>query len=1044
MAKKYWNSLDQLNNDPAFLKEAENEFKEEVPVAEFLGKEELDSTATSRRDFLKFVGFSLGAATLAACETPVVKSIPYVVKPENINPAIPNYYASTYYDGVDFANIIVKTREGRPIFIKGNKNSPVTKGGLTARVNSSVLSLYDTHRYKVPQNKAGNTSWNDLDRAVVKAFEQAQSFGKQIAILSNSIASPSTKAAIAEFAKAYSGSAAEGDQAAEMNSAVRHVQYDAVSYSGMRKANEMDFGTAMIPSYDFSKAKTIVSFGADFLANWLNSTEHSPQYTSRRNPDGDWMSKHYQFETNMSLTGSNADVRGAIRPSERGAATVMLYNLIAKKAGAPTIKASSFESDNAVDKKMARAANELWANKGASLVVSGSNDVNEQCVVNAINQMLGNYGSTIDASKPLYVRNGDDEAVLSLIKDMKAGKVGAIIVYNCNPVQTLPAAAGFKEALAKVGTKIQVADRPDETSVLCDYAAPDSHFLESWNDYEIKAGEFSLQQPAIRPLFKSRQAQSSFLRWAKKEDSDYYNFLTANWEKNIFSLQSKETYFKAFWNEAVKNGHVSLNETKEQAEFTSHASMAANAIAKNKSEGWELVLYMKTGIGEGAQANNPHLQEFPDPVSRISWDNYITMNPADMEEAGYETRTAQETPANTAKVSVGGQSLVLPVVAQPGQKRQTIGIALGYGRTNTGKAGNGVGKNAYPMIAFKNGTMSYDLTGVNVESTGEEYAVASIQTHHTMMGRKIVNETDINTYKTAELDEWNEPAEMKDAFGETKHVNKLDLWSSHKLEVGHLWGLSIDLNSCTGCGACVTACHLNNNVPVVGKDEIRRSRSMFWLRIDRYYSSDADPDKNNGEKNYSEMENPSDYPQAVFQPVMCQHCNHAPCETVCPVAATTHSNEGFNQMTYNRCVGTRYCANNCPYKVRRFNWFNYNADSKFTNVNPAQDQLARLVLNPDVVVRSRGVMEKCSLCIQDVQAGKLQAKKEGRPVQDGEIQTACSAACAAGAIVFGDLNDNTQVAERAQHDRTYTLIEEVGTRPNVTYMTKVRNVEAEA
>jgi len=345
---------------------------------------------------------------------------------------------------------------------------------------------------------------------------------------------------------------------------------------------------------------------------------------------------------------------------------------------------------------------------------------------------------------------------------------------------------------------------------------------------------------------------------------------------------------------------------------------------------------------------------------------------------------------------------------------------------------------------LKNGTMTYDLSGVSVEATGEEYAIASIQTHHTMMGRKIVNETNITTYKNEEVDKWNEPSVLVDAFGDKKHVSKLDLWNAHKLEVGHLWGLSIDLNACTGCGACVTSCHLNNNVPVVGKDEIRRTRSMSWLRIDRYYSSDADPKRNNGESDYAEMENPSEYPEAVYQPVMCQHCNHASCETVCPVAATTHSNEGFNQMAYNRCVGTRYCANNCPYKVRRFNWFSYQNDSKFTQVNPAQDDLARLVLNPDVVVRSRGVMEKCSLCIQDVQAGKLQAKKEGRPVRDGEIQTACSAACANGAIVFGDLNDDTQAAKRAQDDRTYTLLEEVGNRPNVTYMTKVRNIETEA
>ncbi|MDA9819416.1 TAT-variant-translocated molybdopterin oxidoreductase [Salibacteraceae bacterium] len=1060
--KTYWNSLEQLNGDQAFLETAEKEFKDPIPVEEFVGKQEFDSNTTNRRDFLKFVGFSLGAATLAACETPVIKSIPYVMKPEEVYPGVANWYASSYMDGSEFASILVKTREGRPVFIKGNRDSNITKGGISARGVSSVLSLYDQARYQAPQKKeGGETTWAELDAEVMMKLKEVAASGKTIALATNTIASPSTEAAIKTFQDAFMGerSVNEYDENGEVvgattitASSVERYTIDPISYSGMREANAKNFGKRVLPNYDFSKAKVIVSVGADFLSTWLNANSYSNQYTSRRDPDGAWMNRHFQFETNMSVTGSNADVRAAIKPSEYGKALANLHNALAKMAGTSG-KSFEIDNDNNAAEKIQQAAKELWAAKGASIVVCGSNDPNHQMIANEINNLLGNYGSTIDLNKSLNLSQGNDYNLSQLTNGINQDRVGAVILYGVNPVYNAPAASGMTEALSKVGLKVAIAERPDESTVLCDYVAPDVNFLEAWNDYEVVTGEYSLAQPVIKKLFPAgtRQAQSTLLRWAGAENTDYYTFLTSNWEKNIFTKQSKESFFKAFWNTSLHNGMVSLASSSEVADgttFTSGASDALASISKEKSDGWELQLYTKTSIGDGRAANNPHLQEMPDPISRISWDNYITMNPADMLDQGYETRTAQETPAHLAKVLAGGQEVTLPVVAAPGQKRNTIGIALGYGRTEAGKAGNGIGQNAYSMSTFKSGNVGYGVTGVSVEKTGETYAIASIQTHHTMMGRKIVNETNVTTYKNVDRSDkqngWNPIPVLKNAFGEETPMGEVDLWSAQPgIARHHLWGMSIDLNACTGCGACVTSCHINNNVPVVGKDEIRRTRSMFWLRIDRYYTSDADPNKNDGEKNYSEMENPSAYPDAVFQPVMCQHCNHAPCETVCPVAATTHSDEGFNQMAYNRCVGTRYCANNCPYKVRRFNWFNYNADPMFTDVNPSQDDLGRMVLNPDVVVRSRGVMEKCSLCIQDVQAGKLQAKKEGRPVKDGEIQTACSAACANGAIVFGDLNDETEVAKRATHGRSYALLEEVGTRPNVSYLTKVRNRSGE-
>lgn len=1036
--KKYWNSVDHLTEDPKFMEKAHNEFSENIPVDEFLSKQQESGAGTSRRDFLKFLGFSLTAATLAACETPVVKSIPYVVKPEEVTPGVANYYSSTFFDGNDYASVLVKTREGRPIFIEGNKLSAVTKGKVTARVNSSVLSLYDTRRYTGPLAGGEETSWDELDGQVTSKLDAIAAKGGNVRLLSGTIISPSTKAAVGHLSAKFNKE--------EGATNFKHVAYDSISYSGMIEANQRDFGKAVIPSYDFSKAKTIVSIDADFLNHWLLTSAYQNDYSKGRVPSKKGgMSQHFHFESVLSLTGSNADIRGAVKPSQLPAVAASLYKAVTGES----VAVGDIEDDNDVAGKIAKAAKALKNSKGNSLVISGINDPNVQSIVNAINHYLGNYGNTIDLSNPLKIKQGKDAEVAELVSEMKSGKVDALIVYGTDPVFTMPAEVRFADALAKVDTKIALEVRPTETSKLCDFVAADSHYLESWNDFNPMGNHYSIQQPTINPLFDTRQAQASFLKWAGLSD-DFYDFMKKSWEQTAFTMQSAIGFFGEFWNKVVHDGVFVASSKKPEAEgelnsvaestFTNNAASSASALkSRYKSSGMELSLYVKNSIGDGSQSDNPWLQELPDPVSKVVWDNYITMNPTDM-QGTYEIKTAQEVPADMATVTVGDQSITLPVVAIPGQKVGTIGIAVGYGK---GKAGEEViGKNAFPMTSMVNGNLSYSAVDVTVEKTGEKYPIASTQTHHTMMGRKIVNETTIGTYQKKDKHVWNEDPKLTDAFGRKKSPSELNLWNEHPIEKGHRWGMSIDLNACTGCGACVTACHAENNVPVVGRDEVRRTRTMSWLRIDRYYSSDADPKKNEGEKNYSDMEVPSTYPEVVYQPIMCQHCNHAPCETVCPVAATTHSNEGLNQMTYNRCVGTRYCANNCPFKVRRFNWFNYVADSKFVDVNPAQDELLRMVLNPDVTVRSRGVMEKCSMCVQRIQAGKLEAKKNGEPVQDGQIQTACSAACNGNAIKFGDLNDDSHtVWELKQDDRAYVLLEELGVKPNIYYQTKVRNVD---
>ena len=1073
--KRYWMDHGELNKVPA-ANGSEHEFPQSLPrdsgelaIDQVLGDASFTGANTGRRDFLKFLGFGIGAATLAACETPVVKSIPYVVKPEEITPGVANWYASTFYDGQDFASILVKTREGRPIHIKGNprfginRNPALNKGSINARINSSVLSLYDNERLRNPMKGGADgladATWADADNAIAAGLDAATAAGKRIVVLTSTVISPSTDAAIAALKAKHA--------------TVEHAQYDTISYSGVTSANEKSFGKRAFPSYDLSKADVLVSIGADFISSWGSTTENIWQYAGRRDPKGA-MNRHWQFEARMSLAGANADKRVPLKVSELPLAVIALHDHIAQRAGATAVGGASAE----VTEAMAKAANELWAARGNSLVLAGANHEGVQVLVNSINSMLGNYGRTIDLENPTRFWQGSDAAMAQLVKDMNAGSVGAVIIAGVNPAYSLPNAAEFKTGLAKVGLSVSCSGYADETASLCSWTCPDNHYLESWNDLMPKAGRYALAQPTISPLFSTRQWQESLLRWTGSYAS-YYSFIREVWQANMASHGGALTAFADTWNKAVHDGVYEPGMMPMGAAPAAFAGDPAAAAASAKLAGsgtgeFELSLYTTEAIGDGQHANNPWLQEMPDPLAKITWDNYACMSFADAERLGLATYLGQESPASLVTVKAGDREITLPVVPSPGQKRGTIAIALGYGRGENGeKVGkaacitdhNGefkpVGKNAYPFTAMADGAVGYDVLNVTVTPTGATYPVAITQTHLTHMDRhSIVRETSLAVFKAGDKNAYNAPhtlAVHEDVNGDgvinaqdRLPVAEFDLWDEFPVEgVGHRWGLSIDLNSCIGCGACITACNSENNIAVVGKDEVRRSREMHWLRLDRYYSSDmthatAKADGVSKIPMFSAMEVPSESPTVFFMPVMCQHCNHAPCETVCPVAATTHSNEGLNQMAYNRCIGTRYCANNCPYKVRRFNWFNYISE-QFGEVNPAWDDVGRMVLNPDVVVRARGVIEKCSLCVQSIQAGKLTAKKEGRMVQDGDIETACSAACGTGAIVFGDLNNkNSMVRGLTDSDRSYYMLEEIGVKPNVNYLVKVRNAEEEA
>ncbi|RFS22388.1 4Fe-4S dicluster domain-containing protein [Chitinophaga silvatica] len=1002
--KKYWKGLEELHNTDAHQEIVKNEFSEELPFE----SEGLLNATTPRRDFLKYLGFTTAAAAIAAsCETPVRKAIPYVNKPDEITPGVANYYASSYSIDGEYVPLVVKTREGRPIKLEGNTLSSITNGATTAKVQGAVLSLYDTARLRYPSISGSETTWAELDKQVSAAL--AGLGGAPAVILSSTLLSPSTKKVIGEFLAKYPNS--------------RHVVYDPISYSGMLQANEASYGKRVIPSYHFENAKVVVSLGADFLGTWLNPAEYAQQFgqTRKINAEKPEMSKHFVFESTMSLTGANADERYTHRPSEAGAVALALLAAVGGNVTAPAI------ADKRVQEGIQKAAKELKANNGKSLVVSGSNDVNVQIIVNAINNIVGANGTTIDFASPANYRQGNDAEMAKLVTDMNAGNIGAVLVYGANPAYDYYDAAKFAEGLKKVKLAVSFNERKDETTELCKFSAPDHHFLESWNDVEGKTGYYSFTQPTILPLFKTRSVQDTLLTWSGNPTT-WADYLKKEW---IAKLGGNESA----WDKALQDGVIEPASAPALggASFNGDVAGAASKISSAKKGGtYELVLYEKVAIGNGKLANNPWLQEMPDPITRATWDNYACISNTLAKKFSTQLGDDYEitTDKKVLKIKVGGKEIELPLLILPGIHPDVIAIALGYGHNESfGKAAGNIGKNAYPFVSFNGQTFDYFSTDASVEATGAKAPVALTQTHNSYEGRPIIKETTLEEF-IKNPKEVNEDREELKKFGPDFRKDAT-LYPNYTYP-GIKWGMSIDLNTCFGCGACTIACQAENNVSVVGKEEVAKAHEMHWIRIDRYFSGDTDN------------------PEVVFQPMLCQHCDNAPCENVCPVGATNHSSEGINQMAYNRCIGTRYCANNCPYKVRRLNWRDWNGADSFENnlydVADMNDSLTRMVLNPDVVVRSRGVMEKCSFCVQRLQDAKLQAKKEGHPLKDGAAKTACQQACSAGAIVFGNVNDKDseifKIRNEKQTERMYYVLEETHVLPSINYLAKIRNKDA--
>jgi MoCo/4Fe-4S cofactor protein with predicted Tat translocation signal len=1074
--KKYWASFGELNKSNAYQSAAEDEFQEDLPFeADSKG---LLEAKTPRRDFLKFMGFSTAAAAIAAsCEVPVKKAIPFVNKPEDITPGVADYYATTYVQDNEVISAIAKVRDGRPIKIEGNELSPITKGGTSARMQASVLDLYDTSRLTTPRANGKEVSTFDAFDKMI-GDEMAALGGKPVVLLTGTITSPTTREIITQFLGKNPGG--------------RHVQYDAMSYSGMLQANEATYGKRAIPSYNFAAAKVIVGLSCDFLGTWVSPVEFNKAYAQGRriNEKNPTMSRHIQFESMMSMTGANADERFHHKPSETGEIAVALYAALGGSVTAPSLPAN-------LQAAIQKTAKHLTEARGSSVVVCGSNDVNIQTIVIGINDAIGANGSTIDWGSTYNTIQGIDSEMATLVNDMNAGTIGALLIHNANPAYNYYDTKSFVEGLKKVKFAVSFNQKMDETTELCKYVIPDHNYLESWGDAEAKTGQFSLIQPTISPLFKTRQWQDSLLKWSGAT-TDYLTYVKQYWAGKLGGENR--------WDKALQDGVITpaglsvasvMSTATSSAPDTTHGpanpivpaqsatggraqgatfnsgsvAQAATAIGGRKGGKTEMVLYQKVTMGVGSQANNPWLQETPDPITKATWDNYAVISPAmakdvfkiDLTNEGdtdaYEVHPTKQ----VLKIAVNGKTLELPIIIVPGTNPNTIAVALGYGRgtdavyddekgdkkkeqtdkahINIGRAGGAVGKNVFPLVTLNGNTRDYNVYAVDVSDAGYKTIVAQNQTANSYKDRlDVVLETSLASLKHNPTLISSRREELhKDMAPRTGSYEKESTLYPSFPKPGIKWGMSIDMNTCTGCHACVVACTAENNVAVVGKSEVARAHDMHWLRIDRYFSGS--------------LENPN----VIFQPMLCQHCDNAPCENVCPVAATNHSSEGLNQMIYNRCIGTRYCGNNCPYKVRRFNWADYmGADSFPSNqvghVSDAtmlmNDDLTRMVLNPDVTVRSRGVIEKCSFCVQRLQDGKLKAKKESRPLKTGngeyDVKTACQQACPADAIVFGNVNDKESDISKhreSNEDRLFYVLEMIHTLPNVSYLAKVRNVD---
>ena len=924
--------------------------------------------------------------------------MPYLERPEGSLPGVANWYASTCAGCPARCGALVKCLDGRPIKMEGNPDHPLSQGGLCARGQATILDLYDSRRLGGPMVAGSETDWDEADANIVSQLRAIEQRGGPIRILSPTLASPSVHRAIKHFIGAYP--------------TARHIAYDAISASAILDAHLLTHGIRALPSYHFDRAQTIVSFDADFLGTWLSPVQFTKGWAANRKPageDGD-LPWHVQFESRMSVTGANADLRIALPPSGQLPAALELARAVAERTEDDALgEHLPASAASGVDPKtISLTADELVANRGRSLVVGGTGDRDTQLAINAINQTLSNYGSTLDLGRASLQLQGNDDDMTELIAQMLDQEVAALILFGVNPVYDHVRGDDFRRGLSNVGLTVSLNPKADETASLCKYVCPDHHFLESWGDACPRTGVYSLFQPVVAPLRRTRSAVESLLAWSGMP-SPSYEFVRRTWQQTLFTQQTEQRSVEEFWGNSLHRGFAVVEVEQHAAQPFNPRPLSGIRTPKpaRSGEGFELDLYASNALFDGRQADNPWLQEMPDPVTKVTWGDCASLSPGSASRLGVDEGTVVEIVSES-------RSVRLPVLVQPGMPDGVVAAPLGHGRACEGQAAANypvermlpldrelpISENLFPFLAEP---------VVAVRPTKEERPLAKTQTYD---------------YQTVPYTEKSRRAARERTSGGPRK-GRQPRWESHRGQPtllpertyeGHKWAMAIDLNACTGCSACVIACQAENNVPVVGKAEVRKGRDLHWLRIDRYYSGSA--------------KSPDENPTLAFQPMLCQHCDHAPCEAVCPVLAAVHGSEGLSMQVYSRCIGTRYCANNCPYKVRRFNWFTYSRG----------DPVQNLVLNPGVTVRSRGVMEKCSFCAHRLQEVKERAKAEGRDLSDGEALPACAQSCPADAISFGDINDPmSEVSRRARGPRSYVVLGELGNKPAVTYLNRLRN-----
>jgi MoCo/4Fe-4S cofactor protein with predicted Tat translocation signal len=977
--KAFWRTLDELADDPSFVERLHNEFPSQV---------EAITDPTTRRTFMKLMGASLALAGVTACTTqPEEAIVPYVRQPEGLVPGTPMYFATAMTLGGVATGLLVESHEGRPTKIEGNPQHPSSLGAADVFGQASILNIYDPDRAKSVTHTGDVSSWPEFILAMKASLAAQQPLqGAGIRILSETVGSPSLGTQIKEFLGRFP--------------TAKWHQWEPAGRNNARLGSRLAFGEFVDAQYRIDKADVILSLDADFLASGPGSLAHARQFASRRKPEeADRMNRLYVLETMPTSTGARADHRLALKPSE----IANVAREIAAGVGVGSAGAGSGESQ----KWAAAIAKDLQAHRGTSLVIAGdAQPPAVHALAHAMNQALGNVGQTVVYTQTAEFEPVDQaESIKALVDDMNAGKVDLLVILGGNPVYNAPVDLNFTQALNKVQVRVYLAQFLDETAELCHWQIPEAHFLETWSDARGHDGTASIVQPLIAPLYNGRSAHEVMAVFSDRPERAPYEIVREFWAQAKPSAD-----YDREWRRWLHDGIIPG--TAFEAKTVTLAAGAVNAPAGEAGSGLEISFRPDPSVWDGRFANNGWLQELPKPITRIVWDNAVMASPAtaDKLKAGNSpaTRGGEHgtIDSDVVELKYKGRTVRGPIFGVPGHPDDCVTVHLGFGRTRAGHIGNGPGFNAY---ALRTSDALWSGAGLEATTTGDSFPLACTQYHHLMEGRGMVRAVTKDEFTS-------NPKSVHEGF--EAPARTITLYPDFKYE-GYKWGMSIDVNACIGCNACVVACQAENNIAVVGKDQVLRGREMHWLRIDAYHSG---TDPNAADETY-------------FQPVPCMQCENAPCEVVCPVGATVHSHEGLNDMVYNRCVGTRYCSNNCPYKVRRFNYLLY------SDWNTASYKLGR---NPDVSVRSRGVMEKCTYCVQRITVAKIESEKANRRIADGEIKTACQQTCPSDAIVFGDLNDaNSRVAQLQARERNYALLADLNTRPRTQYLAAVRNVNPE-